>query len=396
MKNLSRLHSTFQPRLLVLVVGFLSVACLFAQGASFGCKECLIESKTSSTNLYKYGFAEYTSEAPPITRIYHIQTTDSHNISEDSEDTRYITHFNAYSGYNFQYYSANNFSVDAGPPTRDPACVSSLYSYIGWGFPVTSTAYGYLHTGTYDGPTGDTNAYVSCISDGISYVILSPVYKAYMDSYSWDDYDYWSNLVGDGYYDFLASKELSSEYTDSELSGHIKSILPAYPSSWSQGSQEAWYSLDESHTFGSGKKMLYRFKIPQTGKEETYQVEWDEITTYPNGAPSSANHMSEQIDGTGDPEVPAIGTDHTVDVPSEPCTITVANVVVSIVPNPPPPSGGGGGGGSGGGGAGSGGGFGAGSGGGGCGSCSSGGGGGTSGIGGGNAGEGPSLNVSMG
>lgn len=184
----------------------------------------------------------------------------------------------------------------------------------------------------------------------------------------------------------MRTHTLENEYTDFMLREDIRSLLPPYPTNWNSGSASAYFSLDETHVYGAGAKMRYRFKIPSSEKDTTYKIEWDEVTTYPDGS-VSAVAMSEELEGTGDPVNPVYGSEHEIDVPSVPCTKTVDNVKVSVVPNAPGTPGSGGPNGVG---SSDGGGFG----GGGCFSCASGGSGGS--IGSGSAFSGPDFRISLG
>jgi len=77
--------------------------------------------------------------------------------------------------------------------------------------------------------------------------------------------------------------------------------------------------------------MEYRFRIVDCIKGTVYKLEWDEMTTYPNGTTPSANHLSEEVTGTGDLINGAVTSVHTVGVPSQPSVIKAAHWTATIV-----------------------------------------------------------------
>jgi RHS repeat-associated protein len=448
----SSFKATFCAQVVVLSFVFSG---LVARAALSGCIEGLIESKQVVTNWDKTcSFPAFTNDVPPIQRRYlqetAIDTFEQLVIAEDwsvtpcyeddppsgsADSTFVITNslqriqtLSRISCLYTQNYSGNYFEEYDSLDTRRVGCScpsssgawwrTHLYNYEIYNrqvdFGMHEGVQKWRWTGTHDSVyesnsecSGITNTPPTTYStnavdldymddtDGIFDFVYT--YPTLLELERFDSFSSW-----------IRTFQRENEYTDPMLSEDIRSLMSAYPD-WSAGAASAYFSLDETHIYGAGARMKYRFKIPDTDKDETYLISWDELTTYANGSVST-NAMAEEVEGTGDPEVPVYSSEHEVDVPSIPSIVTVENVVVSIVP----PSGGGGGGGGGfggGGGPGSGGagGYGGGGGGGGghgghggtgggggCGTCAGGGSNGGGGIGSGAGPNGPAFSSSMG
>ena len=131
--------------------------------------------------------------------------------------------------------------------------------------------------------------------------------------------------------DWLTTIQLEDEYTDAMLLQDIMDTMGDY-SAWADGSAAASFSINGNHTSATVQALKYRFKLPTTEKDITYKVEWDEVTTYPDGT-SSSSHMEEEVDGTGDPTVPVYTSEHEVIPLATTGIITAQSAVVSIVPD---------------------------------------------------------------
>jgi hypothetical protein len=115
---------------------------------------------------------------------------------------------------------------------------------------------------------------------------------------------------------------LSQEFTDAMLPPQIKAWLTNWPATWGGGTGFAYYNFnDQNHFCAYGGKFKYRVKVPDSDQGTTYVLHWQEITLAADGTLTTAVDQQEQIQGTGDPENPATGTIHNVEMPATPSTI---------------------------------------------------------------------------
>jgi hypothetical protein len=129
---------------------------------------------------------------------------------------------------------------------------------------------------------------------------------------------------------------LQNEFTDAMLRSKTLASLPLFPPYWliipgNESFGAALYLLSDDHYYATAEKMQYRFVILPSVKSEVYKVEWDEVTTYPTGAPPSTQHFSEEVTGNGDPVNGAPTLTHTKDVPVIQSTIFVSGGTYSVV-----------------------------------------------------------------
>jgi hypothetical protein len=129
-----------------------------------------------------------------------------------------------------------------------------------------------------------------------------------------------SDSNGDSYTD---KTDLSSEFDDAAMRAKLIANMSAYPSDWSSGDGgSAGYSMGTDHFCANGSKMQYRVKMPDSEKNATYLVAWQEETTTvtvvgtTSVTASTYSNKSETIAGTGDPVNPAVGKIHEVPMPS--------------------------------------------------------------------------------
>jgi RHS repeat-associated protein len=449
--NCFNLRKQYALALGVLIgLGFGGLASTSAASSHFGCKDCLMDSKSTSTNLLKYGFRENSSatdKTPPMIHVYreanYFERQSSWDQYTATEYWTYHTEVNATAQFMSPYNDAATFTgfsgvqgfvdADNGPfytnyavvlgtngtmsvitsgddvfyrggisPLSYPGCWTNEIWYE-WLTPETWYESGYddgslgspriWHNWTYnwleveistwvnmDWNTSNATAIaVSSDTDRIDYLAA---YRYHQREGAINDPFTGIGPVGYRGIDFYRTVTLASEYTDTDLRNNMLPIMPSYPSEWASGSGEgAWYALSADHLEGTGQRSLYRFKIPDSRTNETYRIQWKEVTTFGNGGKAAVKKMSEDIEGTGNPTNFAYGAEHEMLPPEGEGTTKVTDVRVYIVPKPAPPAGSGGGGGGFGGGGGIGGGGVLGSGGGGfyaggCGNCGSGSGGG--------------------
>ena len=352
---------TIPGLIFLLALGF----CASATAGTFGCKECLIDSKVTSAEWGKSGYVICPDGHPP--KVY----------LEASSFFYYYGEIGGQFGEEFSYgtYVAN--PLLATPPNYPPSCRL-------WDNASATSSNWWTLVGP-DGCISHNTLYGSddpgCASSATSFLDQWTFHHLPTEGTSTSSYVCNTNTsIGTFHYEYstesvnivMTTTNLwtgSTEFTDGMLRGIIIGKMPAYPSEWTPGSGSAAYSFcDTNHVVGNGQKALYRFKIPDSRTNETYRIKWKEVTRYEDGGKEEVKKLSEEIRGTGEPTNYAYGSEHELQMPVRAGVTTVESVRVYIVPSPAPPAGSGGGGG----------GFGSGGGGhgsftGGCGNCSSGG-----------------------
>ncbi|HYG23206.1 MAG TPA: hypothetical protein VEH04_10525, partial [Verrucomicrobiae bacterium] len=140
---------------------------------------------------------------------------------------------------------------------------------------------------------------------------------------------------------------LSEPFDDDKLKGKLDSRIQL-PSTWSDGDPASHFSWIASHGYtpanhygASGSKSKYRIKIFGTERDVTYRVTWEERTIFDDGSTGKPNSITEEIQGTGNPTAPAVGTERTLEMPVKPGkTHVVITAGPEIVSNGKPGSGG--------------------------------------------------------
>jgi hypothetical protein len=320
----------------------------------------VIQNMAVSAGAQKCGYTECQPSVPP--KYFLVSTySASANIS-----TAY---------YNAGVYSSGNSTLvykEKDVSTTDPQTCSNGVVYSGT---ATSAYNNYLYsTNTSNGSSSSTKDPVtgawsgggnpaSGVGDAVSdftrkgaahtkLICTSTISGSITTgSYSYPSISFeseWGNL------NYTVETGLSQEYTDTKLRQVMVQKLPAYPTdyvtNWSNGSGTAFYSLDTNHLNCAGGRMKYKFylcAIVSLAKGQSFTIKWKQMTTYPGSTnPPAIDKMQEDITGNGDPNG-MYSSEHDVDVPGSPSSITVMDATIKAKP-PSPPGNGGGGGGSGG------------------------------------------------
>jgi len=152
--------------------------------------------------------------------------------------------------------------------------------------------------------------------------MFDPVSSGCTSPYTDESTDSWTDTDETASYDLKITR--SDEFDDNQLKGKVDEQIGDFSDDAPWGSGDtAFYSLTEDHYCASAGKMRYRLKVPNSEAKTSYLLSWNEITTAVtlNSDCSTATNVttssqSETIAGTGDPSNPAVGSTHTVDIPS--------------------------------------------------------------------------------
>jgi len=369
-----------------LFIGVLSLAGLIGsrQTASAGC-DCLMESMSVFANYNKTGFPECQPSTPPkLFLVRKIVTSDSggsvaspsgnsttwkdYEIQTDTYDPKTILPGGDPSyacrtwtlGFSSTDYSGNSGNVnDVGGAVSWQEDFTSIYTSGTNGATQTNSCNGWWQ----DSATGETGNL--CVDPGPVYDIMAgyfddvtvvegaPVCTSMVTEASRTDSahatstDPFDGTVGtyDQHDSFDTITTLSGEFIDSMLTDQINVWLTNWPATWGGGTGLAYFNFnDQNHFCASGGKFKYRVKVPDSDLGTTYVLHWQEITLAADGTQISAIDRQRQVQGTGDPENPAVSVTIDVDMPTTPSTIyeTAPEIIQTFS------SGGGGGGGGGG------------------------------------------------
>jgi hypothetical protein len=271
------------------------------------CVPCYVDSRVVSTNASKCGFPEYVVSSPP--RFYLRQVTDreytrdDHGVQAGWQSTKVEIMDDGLAGHS----DFNNCSVGWAPIT---ATYSGDAYLAGEGGCQDSQ----LPSGMWD--PGDCESFVWRL--GFDYV-----------TFLWDDPlpTFQRGTYSDGIgIEAEMTLTLEDEYTDAMLHSRLISRMPAW-GAWQPDFGSVFFDRTEDHVCVQGARMQYRFRVPHTEKDTTYRIDWQRITTYPDGS-IELGFPSLEFEGTGGPwqSDPRIE-----EVPTTPSTVTMANVTITIV-----------------------------------------------------------------
>jgi len=352
--------------------------------ASAGCY-CMMESMSVFAHYNKTGFAECQASTPPkLFLVSKKVTSDSggavsspdgnsttwadYEIRTDTFDPKMIMPGGDPSygcrtwtlGFSSTDYSGNSGNVtDGGGAVSWQEDYSTISNTGTNGSTQTNSCNGWWQDSA-TGETGDLCVDLGPVYnimdgyfDGVTVVEGAPVCTSTVTEARRTDSEHVSTTNPDGTvytYDqhdsFDTITTLSGEFTDAMLPPQIKAWLTNWPATWGGGTGFAYYNFnDQNHFCAYGGKFKYRVKVPDSDQGATYLLHWQEITLAADGTTNMAVDQREQIQGTGDPENPAVGKIHDVEMPTTPSTIyETAPEIIQVT------SGGGGGGPGGGGG----------------------------------------------
>jgi hypothetical protein len=199
----------------------------------------------------------------------------------------------------------------------DGSCSANFYAT--WDSEVLADDDGYFPPIDLDGNGWDDP---DCAESSFIWYYGTPTWTSDCEVNSYTEVD-----TDTGYY-YTYDLELSTPYTDSLLYSTLVAGIPAYSGGLPPGNGTASYSLDSNHYTATGTKMEYRFAVSSCLPNQSYLVQWYQVTTYPNGT-TSAQNMEEEVSSSGDPTVPAYTSVREVDVPSQPSSITETGATVT-------------------------------------------------------------------
>jgi len=294
---------------------------------------------SASTN--KCGWNPCTNDSPPIVKYYLVDTfTESISAS--------VT------GYNSGETSTENYSLNETKiqtMDMDTRQISNNWSGTdsftvqpdssgsgGYGGSITNSTTGDWDAGgsqaLVDGEGFSLEAAAADPDFDLSYTnICTPAASGEMLSGS--GYTFGDGMEEPYSYYGIQLDCLSKEYTDQMLRAKMIGGLPPYPTDYSEGSGQAFYSLSDNHSSCSGGKMKYKFFLcgfASSQKGQQFKLQWNEVTAIPGQATNSIAPMSETVTGDGDPDG-MWSSVHEVQVPTSPCTITETDASVTPISN---------------------------------------------------------------
>jgi hypothetical protein len=232
----------------------------------------------------------------------------------------------------YTYDPANECDIFDCAASSGSAHADSVYT-SGFGTSVSSEHYSgtIINCDTWDDGTAANN--ISVWPSGIHLTTISDCNSTTANTHLFGSYSTGGSSGGSGWYDSKQTITLSKPYTDDMLRGYLLAAMPDY-SPWAMNANSAAYYILETvcgdggcTVRATGGKMKYRFHVTDCQIHIDYIVYWDEVTTYPNNNPApSVKHQWEEIEGTGDPVNGAYGSEHEVNVPATPSTITEENI----------------------------------------------------------------------
>jgi hypothetical protein len=325
-------------------IAILTIAAFFfsaAKRAQGGACYCMMENKSIAAAYNKYGFEEYCSPSSPPKIYLHqsviyplgssfITASDHHHLSylfleEDNYDLNIITNIPVSTARPCQMYkpiftshTSGHYAGDYGNSASEVQFDYAVIDDVCGGWWTTDDSSGH-NSGDACDPFPPFYGAFNYIGD---YVWTNTAMHCAQTVYSFNyKYDY-SDAFGTDHHDWYSEAFiLSNPFTDGMLKDQIKARLPSWPTNWSGGTGTASYYLDDDHICGSGSKMIYRLKVPQSEKMTIYTLQWQEIQAFWDTTNTVATTINEDITGTGDPDVPATGQEHDVDMPGNLCYI---------------------------------------------------------------------------
>ena len=138
--------------------------------------------------------------------------------------------------------------------------------------------------------------------------------------------------------DMKTTFTFSNPYTDDSLRSDIIGMLGPLPDLlFGSPPCQAWWQIDSIfHACGSASEMEYTVGVLSSVINVSYLVQWNEVTTYPDGSSTSVPKY-EYVVGTGDPINPAFGAIHVVAVPTVLSVISETSPTATVAPPPANP-----------------------------------------------------------
>ncbi len=294
--------------LVVFLAGVFSQAELVL-GQSCPLNNFVLLSRTTSTNKIKWGFPEACGTN--ITRRFLRRTYTSQSVYQDIYEQN----------GSCRYDSETVYSRTDGCLTSRGEEQIAANGYSGSQRWEDNSLCGGTNNVTVQGNYYEAGSELAWL-----YEIASSFPVIFLDSDCGAAYAWSGGALGDEFGYLVGSDVVryDYEYTDAMLREDLLQIMPPYPTEWTPGSGVAYwivYPVEDSHgitVYGAGGRMQYRIVLLDTEKDVTYEVQWDEVTTYPDGTPSRRESKVAQVRGTGDPNNPPFVQEE-LDVPKEQC-----------------------------------------------------------------------------